>query len=787
MAVRITHAANVLFVALPQTMAPAYQGIRGTSKAGSASATADAPRAKSMARNETPRMAMPAAAGICVGAAFAGLMASRISGEIIVAQPIIGTTGDDTLTGDDNTNRFLAFQGGDDTITALGGNDVIVMGRHFTTNDHIDGGNGADIVSLNGDYAEQVTFGAATMVNVEQIQLGGGFSYDLKTDNATVAAGAHLTIKAYALQASDQLIFDGSAETDGHFRIDAGAGDDVLTGGQAGDIYFLTRGGEDTVHGHGGRDVIVMGDTLDAGDSIDGGNGTNDLMRLNGMGVADSIVFGPTTVTNVEILQLGNGHSYALVTDDATVAAGATLFVRAADLGVNESKDTLGGSGDDFLNFDGSVESDGRFVICGGHFDDVLTGGAGNDIFNIKMGGNDTVQGGGGNDAINAGAVFTQGDIIDGGAGHNLLTLDGSYPGGDVILLLSNDSLSHIQTVKFLGGFDYGNVRVSGDITTATGTLTLDASNAHSLFLDLGLATSSDYVIIGGTGDDNLGGGSGSNLFILSQGGSDTATGGASDDIFVMGAALDANDLIDGGGGHNTLTLNGDYSGGFDFDGNNATNIVNIQTIAVAAGHSYNLTLEDSLTPVDTTLTVTGAALGASDVLTVNGSAESDADLVLIGGAGNDVLAGGENDEDTDTFIGGGGADDLTSNDSGNDTFIYKAVSDSTSVNYDTIHNFDARGLSIVIVPGRTLHTSDLSFVVSGALSTASFDTDLAAAVDGGHLAVGKYVIFEPDSGTLAGHAFLVVDDNGVAGYQAGADIVIDITGFIGGDDGPPV
>jgi hypothetical protein len=37
-------------------------------------------------------------------------------------------------------------------------------------------------------------------------------------------------------------------------------------------------------------------------------------------------------------------------------------------------------------------------------------------------------------------------------------------------------------------------------------------------------------------------------------------------------------------------------------------------------------------------------------------------------------------------------------------------------------------------------------------------------------------VLFTPTTGNLAGHAFLIVDENGVAGYQAGADVVIELT-----------
>ncbi|MEJ1970005.1 MAG: bluetail domain-containing putative surface protein [Rhizomicrobium sp.] len=62
-----------------------------------------------------------------------------------------------------------------------------------------------------------------------------------------------------------------------------------------------------------------------------------------------------------------------------------------------------------------------------------------------------------------------------------------------------------------------------------------------------------------------------------------------------------------------------------------------------------------------------------------------------------------------------------------------------------------------------------------GALSAASFDTDLAAAVDATKLAAHHAVLFTPNAGGDAGSTFLVVDANGVAGYQAGQDFVFEV------------
>ncbi|MFN3389375.1 MAG: hypothetical protein ACK40O_10630, partial [Allosphingosinicella sp.] len=61
--------------------------------------------------------------------------------------------------------------------------------------------------------------------------------------------------------------------------------------------------------------------------------------------------------------------------------------------------------------------------------------------------------------------------------------------------------------------------------------------------------------------------------------------------------------------------------------------------------------------------------------------------------------------------------------------------------------------------------------VTSGTLSAASFDADLAGALGTG-LGAGQALLFTADAGDLAGKAFLVVDGNGEAGYQAGEDYV---------------
>jgi hypothetical protein len=67
---------------------------------------------------------------------------------------------------------------------------------------------------------------------------------------------------------------------------------------------------------------------------------------------------------------------------------------------------------------------------------------------------------------------------------------------------------------------------------------------------------------IGTAGDDDFTGTAATDSFDLTQGGDDMARGGNYWDYFYLGGALTAADRINGGAGYDTLTLDGDYSGG---------------------------------------------------------------------------------------------------------------------------------------------------------------------------------------------------------------------------------
>jgi Ca2+-binding RTX toxin-like protein len=303
-------------------------------------------------------------------------------------------------------------------------------------------------------------------------------------------------------------------------------GNDNLTGTSGNDRFVLTQGGNDTVNGAGGNDMFVMGGTLTPADAINGGAG-NDTVQLDGMGDSDYIAFTATTLISVESLGLRAGFDYDLITNDATVAAGATLYVNGSELGSANS-----------LTFDGSAETNGRFSIKGGLGNDTLTGGAGNDIFDLSHGGHDTVNGGGGNDRFTFAGNLDSGDRINGGDGNDTVYVQGDYTTG---MLLGGGLFASVE--KLVLGAGHNNSFTADDSLIAAGkTFTIDASAlgaASRLYFNGTGETDGHYNIIGGQAPDVLIGGAASDTFDLTHGGNDNVTGAGGADTIVAGPGHD--------------------------------------------------------------------------------------------------------------------------------------------------------------------------------------------------------------------------------------------------------
>jgi hypothetical protein len=307
-------------------------------------------------------------------------------------------------------------------------------------------------------------------------------------------------------------------------------------------------------------------------------------------------------------------------------------------------------------------------------------------------------------------------------------------------------------------------------------TATVDAS-----------ATLGELGFTGGQGSDTFIGGSGGSFF-TDTGGTETFKGGGGSDIFQMGSHFTAADSVDGGAGADTLQV----SGGGTTLVFAATTMINVETLQfqTGSGGTFDYVTNDATVAAGATLIVDATLISNSGTLTFDGSAETDGHFSFIdrqGSVGTDNYIGGAL---SDTFnlaheifvnaTGGGGADTFTAaavSAHSADTFIYNAVSDSTSTGYDTIKKLNFTGDFLKVSPIGAVAGIDAA-VTSGTLSTATFDSDLSAAVS--TLAAHHAVLFTATAGTLSGHSFLVVDENGTTGYQSGGDLVMDVTGATG-------
>ena len=333
-----------------------------------------------------------------------------------------GGSGPDIFTGTGGDDNFLLQQGGNDSASGLAGNDGFYFGAALTTSDLVDGGSGTDSIALQGNY---LALALGAINNVEVIALlpgndtrfgdtsGAFYDYNITTADANLSAGQILTLIAGTLRPGEDIVFNGSAESNGNFRIFAGQGVDTLTGGSGSDGFFFGADGN-----------------LTGADRINGGGGADSIALRGTYTGARAVTFQNASFTNVEVLVLLSGHTneyggfintsgfdYDLTLADGNVAAGQTLDINAVNLRANEE-----------LRIDGRAETDGLFRILSGAGNDSLFGGTGAD--NLFGGsGDDYLAGSGGNDRLDgAGGADTYAFLTALGASNvdTIVSLDGA-------------------------------------------------------------------------------------------------------------------------------------------------------------------------------------------------------------------------------------------------------------------------------------------------------------------------------------------------------------------------
>ncbi|HET9637578.1 MAG TPA: cadherin-like domain-containing protein, partial [Allosphingosinicella sp.] len=187
------------------------------------------------------------------------------------------------------------------------------------------------------------------------------------------------------------------------------------------------------------------------------------------------------------------------------------------------------------------------------------------------------VDNGSGPDSDADGDTFTISAVN--GSGANVGT-EITLASGAKLTVNADGSYSYNPNGKFNRLTDGTSGAVNTSTVGDTFQYTLAGGNTVTVTVTVnGVAGPGDWLMGDGT-DNVITGTPQPDIFVVSQGGNDTVSGLGSDDIFYFGAALTADDNVDGGLGADTVVLQGDYSGGLTLD----SSVTGIEYISMLAG-----------------------------------------------------------------------------------------------------------------------------------------------------------------------------------------------------------
>lgn len=552
---------------------------------------------------------------------------------------IVGSSGNDTLIGDNNAN-VIEGGAGADTLVGLGGIDTVSYASS----------NSAVTVKLWGPYQGKTDAAGIPVLGFESLKQEGGHALD---------------DQLYGFENIIGSIYDDKLEAgDNGSSLWGGAGNDFLTGMLNNKADKLYGGdGDDVLFGYGGAD------TLDGGDGIDtvyfsfvftGAGATIALSNKAGTAATVSGAAAGTRIIDVENI-VGTGQGDKLTGNDT-----------ANELRGLAGDDTLSGlAGNDIL--EGGANND---TLIGGDGEDILDGGTGNfdrvdysasksavtinmsqqgtyvnddpdddrDVAPVKQSGGDAqgdqfwsiewVVGSAFNDVLKGAA--TNGYVLDGGKGDDLI-----IAGAGLEVLVGGDNTAVGDTVSYLLSNAAVNVNLllQGTYNATTGALTGTSPQS-------GGYAQGDYLIgfenvIGSIYADTIRGDAKNNVIEGDDGG-DTMFGGAGiDTVSYKGSVFQVTvDLLLQG----TTNANG-----------------SVKDAAMAqsggAGHSLGDLLYDFENILGSDSATGDILYGDNNANVIDGGAGND---FIYGRGGNDTLRGGEGD---DTFYAGGangaGADTL--------------------------------------------------------------------------------------------------------------------------------
>ena len=574
---------------------------------------------------------------------------------------IIGTDGNDNISGPANMGVSIYGLAGNDHLNGGNGNDTIYGGAG---NDNLYGQGGND--NLSGDEGDDYIFG------------DNGNDY------------------LYGGSGNDYLYGGNDNDT-----LDGGIGNDNLSGNEGDDAYIFGRGyGSDNMEDEGGNDTLLFtglnrDEVQFAISGVQGDNGlavqiqdAGERIRLKNWFASPDMKVETFRFEDGTILTAAEAEALAIArgltgTDNSDDLYGpSNLGITISGLGGNDwitggnGNDTIyGGAGNDNLHGQGGNDvlygDEDDDYIFGDNGNDYLYGGSGNDYL---YGGNDndTLDGGSGNDNLsgNEGDDAYHVDNMSDAVAENVnegtdtvfssisytlpanvenLTLVGTSPinaTGNALdnIIFGNEGANRLTGMEgadiMMGGAgnDTFFVDNTGDVITEyadEGTDTVYSSITFTLTANVenltltgndeisGTGNSLDNIIIGNDADNMLSGKEGNDT-LVGGAGADRMSGGTGDDAYYVDNA-------------------GDY---VKEKTNEGIDTVYSSISCVLADNVENLTL------------VKGSGMTASAAI------GNDLDNVITGNDMNNYLMGGAG-SDTYQFSLGGGSDII--NDAGLD------------------------------------------------------------------------------------------------------------------------
>ncbi|MBW6493254.1 MAG: hypothetical protein K0B16_01635 [Burkholderiaceae bacterium] len=585
--------------------------------------------------------------------------------------------------------------GGADTITTLGGDDIVIGGRYGDTINAGDGsnlviGDSGRITAANADTPHQLGNLPITLGVVETIEYDDG-------GNDTIVTGAGV-----------DLVLGGYAADD----IRLGANNDIAHGDNAllsyvkdGDAATLDLvqtlayaiGGSDTIRGEAGEDVLIggaYGDRLDGGSERDLIFGDNvDLDRTVGDGFANARyrTLSPESGGQIYATGLGEASGSVLVTADSQLIPGGApvwedfdILIRDHDTfnegssgntrfgndyiaGGAGNDQIFGQLGDDVIQGDGSIDlavgaarlSDGTLLVQASvenlatDGDDYIEGNGGNDVIFGNLGQDDII---GGNsslfslDSPDRRSDASGEDMLFGGAGTDIARLNAGdetasgHANDSDMILGDNGNIYRLVSVGADGGttfkqFNYDLASDRGDVRIVVRAADLlDYTQGGP---DFDSAASADI----GAGDE-IHGESGDD-FIYGMKGDDVIFGEGQDDDIVGGYG---NDWISGGNGQDGVI--GDD--GRIFTSRNGT--AEVLNGVIVASKQSSISTPGKIQQAD--LDVTGQLKKTVDLTPFSqdelwsgsadefsGESKHTSDDIIYGGLGSDWLHGASGDD----------------------------------------------------------------------------------------------------------------------------------------------